>query len=184
MLIKIFGIVIATGADKKLLSPVTNAPAAVVSQTPAVVEETITGKELVVVMKPEEAEEFRLQTLFDKVTNPFSNLHPITKSINWPNPGDDPFKITVFRKAILDFDRCAKFGFFSICAIDKLQTEMGLISSIRAEATYKKLISIHCCRWSSMEPDLLKIMPALISEVLTSVIPNESNDKDWTKFKY
>ncbi|QQV92156.1 hypothetical protein MOC16_gp131 [Klebsiella phage vB_KpM_FBKp24] len=180
MLIKIFGVVIATGKDKELFlaPPVNSRP--VTEQTEPVNQVALLQYD----EKPINAfqgvnnRKNKSQELFLKTIDTFRDLHPITRAISWPDPGDDIFRRTIARKEILEFDRCAKKGWFDICPIRDLVEELNIIKTNSGGLAYKKLHAIHCAHWENIEKDLIKIIPALVSEVFVGVEFPE--DKNWT----
>lgn len=180
MLIKIFGVVIATGKDKEILlsPPVAQSPVIEQKEQVSPVALLATPEQTPTVVQRVLPEDNKTRELFLKTIDPFNDLHPITRAISWPNPGDDSFKRSVAHKEIIEFDRMAKNGWFDICPIRDLVRTLNITMTNSGGVAYRKLHALHCAHWENIEEDLIKIIPALVSEVFVGVEFPE--DKNWT----
>lgn len=186
MLIKIFGMVIATGKDKEIYLTPQIPPTPTIEIKEPVAQTnlvpSISEKAEVVVRRPTISEN-KSRELFIKTIDPYSSLHPITRAIVWPDPGDDSFKRSVTHKEIIEFDTMAKNGWFDICPISNLVKKLGITMTNSGGVAYRKLHDLHCSHWETIEEDFIKILPALVSEVFVGVQFPEEND-DWIPNNY
>lgn len=109
-------------------------------------------------------------------SNNVNRLRPLTKSINWPKPPDDPVSRAVFLHNLLEFDTFVGYGKFNICPIRNLCGEFGILKTQRGEAAHETLSKLHCISFALMEKELVQSIPGLVNEVFTGV----SFEKDVT----
>lgn len=55
-------------------------------------------------------------------------------------------------------------GFFSICTIDNIGEALNI--AVRNHPDYKTLRLLHCINFNNMDPELLKALPSMLSNVL------------------
>ncbi|UKS71940.1 hypothetical protein MOA67_gp074 [Klebsiella phage KpLz-2_45] len=152
MLIKFFGKVFATGVDKvtmenqKQFSGIGNGTA-----LSNLAPENATY---------EESDPFVLW---------LNSLHPLTRAINWPSAGNDPFKEVGLRKLIMDFDTYAKQGWFSLCPVTNTCDLLGITRSLKGDLAYEKLRAIHCADFKIMDILVIRQIPKLCNDILDGV---------------
>lgn len=169
MLLKLLGVTIATGKDRE--------PVLINQNTGIKVQSTE-----VVVHKREVPE----PEIKRGVKVNFANaIHPLTKAIPWPDPGDDPWKRTLVKAAIMDFNKSAECGHFNICPFDSLRKSLHLILTEEAEFAYGRLNSLHCIKFSLMEDEVLHSIASLATAFFTTrkIIDPKDQRLEWvTKF--
>lgn len=152
MLIKIFGIVIATGKDKALLSEPSMATGAQES-----IPSTSTGLCVISDMPKSEILAKKKNTIMGIKVN------PLVAAIPWPDVGDDPWDQTFLLNAITEFN---SREWFDICTVDRLKKNLGLMLDLSAQLAYDKLYLLHCVNYSKMHPDVLREIPQLMGDIL------------------
>lgn len=169
MLLKLLGVTIATGKDRE--------PVVINQNTGIKVQSTE-----VVIRKQEDTE----PEPKDEVKVNFANsIHPLTRAIPWPDPGDDPWKRTIVKAAIMDFNKCAEYGWFSVCPFDKLKNKLHMILTEEGEFAYKQLHSLHCIDFSLMDDEVFHSIASLANAFFTTrkIIDPKNQRLEWvTKF--
>jgi hypothetical protein len=151
MLIKILGIVIATGRDKSLLSERSE------RIDPGIAQTTSTGLCVISDMPKSELLTPKKNTVMGVKVN------PLVAAIPWPDVGDDSWGQTYLLNAVVEFD---SHEWFSICIVDRLKKNLGFMLDLPGQIAYDKLYSLHCVHYSKMHPDVLREIPQLMGHIL------------------
>lgn len=169
MLLKLLGVTIATGKDRD--------PVVINQNTGIRVQSTE------VVLRKQGA--FEPETKSEVKVNFANAIHPLTKAIPWPDPGDSPWKRTMVKAAIMDFNKSAENGYFNICPFDKLRVKLHLILTEEGEFAYNQLHSLHCIDFSLMDDEVLHSIASLATAFFTTrkIIDPNNQRLEWvTKF--
>lgn len=160
MLLKLLGITIATGKDREFGNQTPSLSTGLSTQNNVVAPETMKSKEN------------------QKSVNFDDLLHPLTKSIKWPNPEDNPWQKTILRNQIMEFNDSAKNGWFNVCPFTKLKDSFNLILTEEGEFAYRRLRSIHCINFSLMDDEVLQSISTLANLFFTTRKIFDPNGKD------
>lgn len=165
MLLKLLGITVATGKDREFVNP------------PISMATGLSTQNNVVASLPEASKEKRTEK-FNSMD--FADLlHPLTKAIKWPEPGDNVWRKTILRDNIMKFNDSAKRGYFNICPFSDLKEKCNLILTEEGEFAYRRLRSIHCIDFSMMDEEVLQSISTLANVFFSTRKLNDNNVLDF-----
>lgn len=153
MLLKLLGVTIATGKDR---DPV------VINNAVGL---AVQSQEVSVTPIPSPSPKPEMKTVKVDLA---SLLHPLTKSIPWPDPGDDPWKRTIVKAAIMSFNKSAEYGHFSVCPIRDLRKDLHLLLTEEGELALERLRTLHCVDFSMMEDEVFDAIVPLTKLIFTT----------------
>lgn len=163
MRIKFLGLTIETGADHQRLPPPQPEPVKASTSTAVstVVHEPAPDNE------PVWGEEKKVN--IPKLMKIPGLMHPLTKAVDWPKPNDDPWQRSMLMKGIMEFNRfsidCKALDY---CSIRNLVKDLAIPLDHNAEIALEYLNKLHCMKYSHMDPEVYRSIPALINTVLNN----------------